>query len=157
MVVEHEDGQGNSEFIWRLLGIRRWELQQYLADLKQLWREDSTNADSKFTRNRVRQLVLPLLEREFNPAVVETFAELAEIARDEEDYWENEISGWLGTVVQWSQPEWTHGLPGFDVAQPLVQIQPSRAGLPDAELLARLEQAGAAVVNASIRRPCLLT
>ena len=64
------------------------------------------NADAKFTRNRVRSLVLPLLEREFNPAVVENFAELAEIARDEEDYWENEISGWLGTVVQWSEPEW---------------------------------------------------
>ena len=37
--------------------------------------------------------MLPLLEREFNPTIVENFAELAEIARDEEDYWENEISG----------------------------------------------------------------
>jgi hypothetical protein len=61
--------------------------------------------------------VLPLLEREFNPAVAENLAELAEIARDEEDYWENEISGWLGTVVQWSEPEWTRA-PGS-----LVQIQ----------------------------------
>jgi tRNA(Ile)-lysidine synthetase-like protein len=64
------------------------------------------------------------LEREFNPAVVESFAELAEIARDEEDYWENEVSGWLGTVVRWSQPEWTRGLAGFDGSQTLVQIQP---------------------------------
>ena len=114
------------------------ELEQYLADLKQPWREDSTNAESKFTRNRVRGLVLPLLEREFNPAVVESFAELAEIARDEEDYWENEISGWLGTVVQWSQPEWTRGLPGFEGSQSLVQIQPSNP-----ELLNRLAAARA--------------
>jgi len=129
IMVAHEDGDGHGEIIRPLLRIRRRELEAYLADLKQSWREDSTNADSKFTRNRVRQLVLPLLEREFNPAVVESFAELAEIARDEEDYWENEISGWLGTVVQWSQPDWTHELPGFNGAQSLVKIQPPRAGL----------------------------
>ncbi|MFZ1010601.1 MAG: tRNA lysidine(34) synthetase TilS, partial [Candidatus Sulfotelmatobacter sp.] len=107
-----------------LLTIRRCELHRYLTDLKQPWREDSTNSDSAFTRNRVRKLVMPLLEREFNPAVVESFAELAEIARDEEDYWENEVSGWLGTVVQWSQPEWTRGIAGFDGSQGLVQIEP---------------------------------
>ena len=132
--------------------------KQYLADLKQPWREDSTNADSKFTRNRVRELVLPLLEREFNPAVVESFSELAEIARDEEDYWENEISGWLGTVVQWSQPEWTRGLPGFEGSQALVQIQPSQSRPAlSPELLERLEQPGPAVMNASVSRPWLLT
>jgi tRNA(Ile)-lysidine synthase len=154
IVVEHEDGEGHGEIVRPLLGIRRCELEQYLADLKQPWREDSSNTDSKFTRNRVRKMVLPLLEREFNPAVVESFAELAEIARDEEDYWENEISGWLGTVVQWSQPEWTRGLPGFDGSQALVQIQSSA---PDPELLERLEQPGPAVMNASVSRPWLLT
>ncbi|MGA8216439.1 MAG: tRNA lysidine(34) synthetase TilS [Candidatus Sulfotelmatobacter sp.] len=162
ILVEREDEEGHGEIVRPLLGIRRRELEQYLVDLKQPWREDSTNADSKFTRNRVRRLVLPLLEREFNPAVVESFAELAEIARDEEDYWENEISGWLGTVVQWSQPEWTRGLPGFEGSQALVQIQPSltkvtNSKLPDPELLERLEQPGPAVMNVSLSRPWLLT
>ena len=124
IVMEHEDGEGHGEIVRPLLGIRRHELERYLAEIKQSWREDSTNTDAKFTRNRVRKLVLPLLEQEFNPAVVESFAELAEIARDEEDYWENEISGWLGTVVQWSQPEWMRGQPGFQGSQMLVQIQP---------------------------------
>jgi tRNA(Ile)-lysidine synthase len=153
ILVEDEDGDGHGEIVRPLLGIRRCDLERYLADLKQPWREDSSNADSKFTRNRVRRLVLPLLEREFNPAVAEGFGELAEIARDEEDYWENEISGWLGTVVQWSQPEWTRGLPGFDGSQELVQIQAS----PDPELLHRLEQPGPALMNASVSRPWLLT
>jgi len=165
--VEHEDGEGHGEIVRPLLGIRRRELESYLADLKQPWREDSTNASAKFTRNRVRNLVLPLLEREFNPAVVESFSELAEIARDEEDYWENEVSGWLGTVVQWSQPEWTRGLAAFDGSQSLVQIQPSRSemqnsqlsnsGLTNPELSARLEEPGPAVMNVSLSRPWLLT
>jgi len=157
ILVEREDGEGHGEIVRPLLGIRRRELERYLTDLKQSWREDPSNADSKFTRNRVRKLVLPLLERKFNPAVAESFAELAEIARDEEDYWENEISGWLGTVVQWSQPEWTRGLPGFGDSQALVQIQSSHLAPPNPELLERLEQGGSAVANASVSRPWLLT
>jgi tRNA(Ile)-lysidine synthase len=156
ILVERDDEDGHGEIVRPLLGIRRRELEQYLADLKQPWREDSTNADSKFTRNRVRRLVLPVLEREFNPAVLEGLSELAEIARDEEDYWENEISGWLGTVVQWSQPEWTRGLPGFEGPQALVQIQASQPALSP-ELIERLEQPGPAVMNASVSRPWLLT
>jgi tRNA(Ile)-lysidine synthase len=162
IVVEHEDGEGHGEIVRPLLGVRRRELEKYLVDRQQSWREDSTNADFKFTRNRLRKLVLPLLEREFNPAVVDSLTELAEIARDEEDYWENEISGWLGTVVQWSQPEWTHGLPGFegaqsDPAQPLVQIQLSHTKAADPELLERIEQSGSALMDASVSRPWLLT
>jgi tRNA(Ile)-lysidine synthase len=157
ILVENEDGDGHGEIIRPLLGIRRSALEQYLADIQQPWREDSTNSDSKFTRNRVRKIVLPLLERQFNPAVVAGLAELAEIARDEEDYWENEVSGWLGTVVQWSQPEWTRGLPEFGDSPSLVQILPSQPKHPDPQLLARLEEPGPAVANASVSRPWLLT
>jgi tRNA(Ile)-lysidine synthase len=157
IVVEHEDGDGRGEIVRPLLGVRRSDLEQYLKDLKQSWREDSTNADAKFTRNRVRSLVLPLLEREFNPAIVESLSELAEIARDEEDYWENEICGWLGTVVQWSQPEWTRGIPGFETSPALVQIQPSHPKPTDPELLARLNESAPAIMNASVSRPWLLT
>ena len=73
----------------------------------------------------MRKLVVPLLEQEFNPAVAENLAELAEIARGEEDYWENEISGWLGTTVQWSQPEWARAVISPSA---LVQIQTSEKG-----------------------------
>ena len=156
ILVERDDEDGHGEIVRPLLGIRRREVEQYLVDLKQPWREDSTNADSRFTRNRVRRLVLPVLEREFNPALLEGLSELAEIARDEEDYWENEISGWLGTVVQWSQPEWTRGLPGFEGSQALVQIQASQPALSP-ELIERLQQPGPAVMNASVSRPWLLT
>ncbi len=157
VLVEDEDGDFQGEIVRPLLGIRRRELEKYLTELKQPWREDSSNAESKFTRNRLRSRVLPILEREFNPAVAENFSELAEIARDEEDYWQNEVSGWLGTVVQWSEPEWTRGIPGFGGSQSLVQILPSQVESPDSELLERLNQAGPAVMNASVSRPWLLT
>ena len=104
--VEDDDGEICGEIVRPLLGTRRRELECYLKDIGQAWREDSTNSDDALTRNRVRRLVVPLLEKEFNPAVAENLAELAEIARGEEDYWENEVAGWMGTVVHWSEPEW---------------------------------------------------
>jgi tRNA(Ile)-lysidine synthase len=106
ILVEDDDGELSGEIVRPLRSIRHRELEQYLKEIGQAWREDSSNADDRFTRNRVRKLVVPLLEQEFNPAVAENLAELAEIARGEEDYWENEISGWLGTVVRWSEPDW---------------------------------------------------
>jgi len=124
ILVEDDDGEICGEIVRPLLAVRRSDLEQYLKDVGQSWREDSTNADSALTRNRVRQLVVPVLEREFNPAVAENLAELAEIARGEEDYWENEVSGWMGTTVHWSTPDWARE------AAPqggLVQIGPLRA------------------------------
>lgn len=147
--VEDEDGNPSGEIIRPLLGIRRRELEDYLQSVGQSWREDSTNADSRFTRNRVRKLVIPLLEQEFNPAVTENLAELAEIARGEEDYWENEISGWMGTTVHWSQPEWARAA---TQSPALVQIAPGNAPSRDSDLRSKIENAPWLVLNASVSR-----
>ena len=60
ILVEDDDGEVSGEIIRPLLGIRRRELERYLKDIGQAWREDSTNSDARFTRNRVRKLVVPL-------------------------------------------------------------------------------------------------
>ena len=116
--VQDEAGELCGEIVRPLLETRRRELEQYLREIKQAWRDDSTNASDQYTRNRLRRSVVPLLEREFNPAVAGNLAELSEIARAEDDYWENEIAGWMGTVVHWSQPDWAPR-----TGNPLVRIQ----------------------------------
>lgn len=75
-----------------LLLVHRGELMAYLQAIGQPWREDASNLDLRFARNRVRHKLLPLLESELNPRVRERLAETAEIARAEEDYWAAEIS-----------------------------------------------------------------
>jgi tRNA(Ile)-lysidine synthase len=75
-----------------LLEIRRADLEAYLLRLGQAWREDQSNRDLRHMRNRVRHGILPRLERYLNPGVREAFAETAEIARTEEEYWQREVS-----------------------------------------------------------------
>jgi tRNA(Ile)-lysidine synthase len=70
-----------------LLSTRRAQLRGYLEALHQPWREDSSNADSAFTRNRLRHTLLPLLEQSFNPDIAEAVSNLAEIARAEDELW----------------------------------------------------------------------
>jgi tRNA(Ile)-lysidine synthase len=81
-----------------LLGTRRRDLEAYLLARGQSWREDKSNRDLRHMRNRVRHGILPRLERYLNPAVREAFAETAEIARAEEEYWEKEIARVLPLV-----------------------------------------------------------
>jgi tRNA(Ile)-lysidine synthase len=66
-----------------LLTFRRQELRKFLRRQKQSWREDATNRDTTRMRARMRKKLLPLLEREFNPAVIEHVAGLAERAREQ--------------------------------------------------------------------------
>jgi len=82
----------SASIIRPLLGIRRKELEPYLLGLGQSWREDRSNRDLRHMRNRVRHGILPRLERYLNPAVRETLAETAELARTEEEYWHREVA-----------------------------------------------------------------
>ena len=69
-----------------LLEQRRAAVRVWLTARGIAWREDSSNRDLRLTRNRLRTEVLPLLET-YNPRLVEHLAATAEIAQDEEAYW----------------------------------------------------------------------
>jgi tRNA(Ile)-lysidine synthase len=81
-----------------LLETKRRDLENYLAEIRQDWREDASNRDLRHTRNRIRHGILPRFERHVNPAVREALAETAEISRAEEEYWAAEIERILPQV-----------------------------------------------------------
>jgi len=83
-----------------LLGVRRAEILGYLGGLHQCWREDATNVDLQYTRNRIRHGLIPLIETRFKPNAVAALAQLAEVAREEENYWEAELRQIMPEVVQ---------------------------------------------------------
>jgi tRNA(Ile)-lysidine synthase len=71
---------GCGTLIRPLLGFRRAEIEQYLADLGQPYRQDASNFDCRFTRNRIRHELLPLLIREYNAQAVEAILRLGVLA-----------------------------------------------------------------------------
>ncbi len=86
-----------------MLGVRRSEVEAFLRERGQEWREDSSNRDLSLMRNRVRHELMPTL-RGFNPRVDEALARTAEIARDEEAYWQAEVARVVAQVVLPGKP-----------------------------------------------------
>ena len=87
-IVFEEQGRAFGELVRPLLGFRRAALREFLRERGQSWREDSSNRDIAFLRNRVRHRLLPMIVEEFGEAAIEHMGELAEIARAEEAHWE---------------------------------------------------------------------
>ncbi|HSD10536.1 MAG TPA: tRNA lysidine(34) synthetase TilS, partial [Candidatus Binatia bacterium] len=67
-----------------LLDVSRAEVLAYLQKRKLRYRVDRSNAVGRFTRNRIRHRLLPLLERHFNPAIRTALGRLAGLSRDDE-------------------------------------------------------------------------
>lgn len=72
--------RGNVDLVRPLLGVRRADILAYLAEVGQDYRIDESNRDRRFTRNRIRHELLPLLVEHYQPAIVEVLASLAEQA-----------------------------------------------------------------------------
>ncbi len=75
-----------------LLEVTRPQVEAWLKERAIRWRLDSTNAELRFDRNRLRHQLIPLLEAEWNPRLQEILAQTADWAWEEEQYWQSEIS-----------------------------------------------------------------
>jgi tRNA(Ile)-lysidine synthase len=64
------------------LRVRRSAILAFLEEKQQAFRRDSSNTDTRLTRNRLRQELLPALAEEYNPAIIDILCRLAEQARE---------------------------------------------------------------------------
>jgi tRNA(Ile)-lysidine synthase len=86
------DGEsGRPSCIRPLIDITRAEVVEFLRGRGIPWREDSSNLDPRYSRNRIRWSLLPQLASEWNPRIGESLAQLAGLAHDEERWWRSYI------------------------------------------------------------------
>ena len=88
-----------------LIEVRRREIESYLEERGASFREDASNADPRFTRNRIRHQELPRLSSAYNPRLVETLARSASLLRDEEEWMEAETRDAFDSVAAVSGDE----------------------------------------------------
>lgn len=82
-----------------LIDVSRGEVIEWLEQRGSSWREDSSNRDLRFSRNRLRRDLLPQLCSEWNPQVEQALARLGNQAAAEETYWEGVVDQALETLV----------------------------------------------------------
>ena len=69
-----------------LLDMSRDEIERYCSENELEYVTDSTNLSCNYTRNKVRNILIPLIEREFNASFTETVTENAVLAAEDSAY-----------------------------------------------------------------------
>ena len=69
-----------------MLDVCRREVVSFLRRKDVAWREDVTNRDLRFLRNRVRHEVIPYLEEKLNPRLRQALVRTATLMRDENEW-----------------------------------------------------------------------
>lgn len=88
----------NEKVIRPLLKFSRKEIEAFAREKRIHWREDSSNFDSKYTRNRIRQQIIPLMEN-INPQLLESFAKTQSHLRESNNLVEDYIGLLYSRIV----------------------------------------------------------
>ena len=77
------------KFIRPLIKCDRADIENYCEEKNLQPKFDKTNKDNTYTRNRIRNELIPYIQKKFNPNIIETLDRLSELVLDEEDYMQN--------------------------------------------------------------------
>ncbi|MGC8792564.1 MAG: tRNA lysidine(34) synthetase TilS [Bryobacteraceae bacterium] len=87
-------------FVRPLIEVSREEIERFLSAEGIAWRLDHTNLDLRLARNRLRHELIPLLRRQWNPAIEKVLAQTALLAQEDEEYWESETTRLAGELFR---------------------------------------------------------
>lgn len=89
----------DNKFIRPLINIKKVDIEEYCAKNNLNPRYDSTNFENIYSRNKVRNVLIPYIEKEFNPSIIESINRLSDIAKSENEYFEKEVKRIYQNIV----------------------------------------------------------
>jgi tRNA(Ile)-lysidine synthase len=88
----------NGIIIRPLLDVTREEIEEYCREFNLEPSIDHSNMEPLYTRNRLRLELLPLIENEYNENIIPVLIRLARIAREDKDYFQEQLEKIKGLV-----------------------------------------------------------
>src|SRR5690554_4981183 len=73
----------NADIIRPLINVERYEIEKYILENKIETMLDHTNLETDYTRNKVRLELIPYIEDNFNPNIIDSLCRLSDIAAGE--------------------------------------------------------------------------
>ena len=122
-------GQSHGLTLFRpLLATEKTDTVAYCQELGRTFRDDSGNYLDRFTRNRVRNYLIPLLAKDYNPRVRDSLVRLARISALELDFLEQETEKVWPQVAIETEGGVRFRRPEFTSLHPLLQRMVLRRG-----------------------------
>jgi tRNA(Ile)-lysidine synthase len=88
-----------------LLDVNRDEIEKYCNNHSLAPRIDHTNLTSVYHRNKIRRELIPYLEENYNPAVLDSLVKTASILKEDYDYLEKEGEGMYKNLVNFEKKD----------------------------------------------------
>ena len=82
----------DNKYIRPILKVTRKEIEEYCDEMNLQPKIDKTNKENIYTRNKIRNELIPFIEKKFNPNIINSLNRLSEIASDEDEYIEKKVS-----------------------------------------------------------------
>ena len=79
------------KYIRPLIECERKEIEEYCKENNIEPRIDKTNFENIYTRNKIRNIVIPYIEQEFNPNIIETMDRLSNLVTEQEEYIQKQV------------------------------------------------------------------
>ena len=81
----------DKKYIRPLIEVSREEIEKYCIDNDLNPKIDESNNENIYTRNKIRNVVIPYIKKEFNPNILKTINRLSEVATEENEYLNNVV------------------------------------------------------------------
>ena len=121
-------GAGALKLFRPLLDVTKQQTSEYCREIGRTYREDSGNYMWRFTRNKVRQDLMPRLAQDYNPQVRDALVRLARTAAEELDFVEGELDKAWPDVAAESYGEVRYSKQAMAALHPLLQRLALRRG-----------------------------
>ncbi len=79
------------KYIRPLIECERSEIEEYCKQNNLNPRIDKSNFENEYSRNKIRNVAIPYIKKEFNPNIINTLNRLSELVSDEDKYIEKQV------------------------------------------------------------------
>lgn len=111
----------NGKYIRPLLECTRQEIENYCKEKNLEPRIDKTNFDNSYTRNKVRNVVIPYIKEEFNPNILETLNRLSELVKEEDAYITKQVKEIYDKIMIQEEPHIILDLKQFNKQETVIK------------------------------------
>lgn len=108
--------ENNGNIIRPLLPFSRTEILEYAKEKHLAWREDASNASTKYIRNKIRHQIVPIL-KEINPSLLDSFSKTLTHLQDSQQVIEDAVQEYSKEII--SNEE---GVLYFEISK-IIQLQ----------------------------------
>ncbi len=112
----------NNKYIRPIIECTRDEIEQYCSENKLSPKYDKTNNENIYTRNKIRNLLIPYIQENFNPNIVETINRMSNIILNDELYFKKIVKqAYIDSLINKNEKEIVLDLKKFNQLEKVIK------------------------------------